>query len=34
MDVAFETALMKASAAARFAGGRGKVLLIHARAVV
>lgn len=34
MDVAFPTALMKASAAALLAGGRGSVLLIHASAVV
>lgn len=34
MDVAFEIALMNARAAARLAGGLGRVLLIHASAVV
>lgn len=31
IEVLFETALMKARAAARLAGGRGIVLEIHAR---
>lgn len=34
MDAQLEMALMKPSAAARFAGGRGSVLLTHASAVV
>lgn len=34
MEVRLETALMKASAAALFAGGLGRVLLIHASDVV
>lgn len=34
MDEQLLTALMKARAAARFAGGRGSVLEIHVRAVV
>lgn len=33
MELAFDTALIAASAAARFAGGRGIVLLIQARTI-
>ena len=32
MELVFETALMNARAAARLAGGRGRELLIHAKA--